>query len=48
MVRKFLKSNKKFEINEIPLDIVDISEQTITKTEKKIKTKQRKKKRTKK
>tara|TARA_Y100000589_G_scaffold230861_1_gene218286 strand:- start:16 stop:795 length:780 start_codon:yes stop_codon:yes gene_type:complete len=32
---EIFKNNKKFEINEIPLDIVDISEQTITKTEKK-------------
>ena len=32
---EIFKNNKKFEINEIPLDIVDISEQTTTKTEKK-------------
>ena len=32
---EIFKNNKRFEINEIPLDIVDISEQTITKTEKK-------------
>ena len=32
---EIFKNNKKFEINEIPLDIVDISEQTVTKTEKK-------------
>ena len=32
---EIFKNNKKFEINEIPLDIVDISEQTITKTENK-------------
>ena len=32
---EIFKNNKKFEINEIPLDIVDISEQTTTTTEKK-------------
>ena len=45
---EIFKNNKKFEINEIPLDIVDISEQTITKTEKKKTRKSDKKKRTKK
>ena len=32
MVQRFLK-NKRFEIYEIPLDIVDISEKTVNKTE---------------
>ena len=41
---EIFKNNKKFEINEIPLDIVDISEQTITKTEKKNQEKATKKK----
>ena len=41
---EIFKNNKKFEINEIPLDIVDISEQTTTTTEKKIKKKRQKKK----
>ena len=45
---EIFKNNKKFEINEIPLDIVDISEQTITKTEKKNQEQATKKKRTKK
>ena len=41
---EIFKNNKRFEINEIPLDIIDISDQTITKTEKKIKEKAAKKK----
>ena len=41
---EIFKNNKRFEINEIPLDIVDISDQTITKTEKKTKEKAAKKK----
>ena len=43
---EIFKNNKKFEVNEIPLDIVDISEQTITNTEKKNQEKATKKKRT--
>ena len=45
---EIFKNNKKFEINEIPLDIVDISEQTINKTEKKKSRKSEREKRTKK
>ena len=41
---EIFKNNKRFEIKEIPLDIIDISDQTITKTEKKIKEKAAKKK----
>ena len=41
---EFFKSNKRFEINEIPLDIVDISDQTITKSEKKVQKQDSKKK----
>ena len=40
---EIFKNNKRFEINEIPLDIIDISDQTITKTEKKVKEKAAKK-----
>ena len=36
---EIFKNNKRFEINEIPLDIVDISDQTITETEKKVEEK---------
>jgi hypothetical protein len=41
---EIFKNNKRFEINEIPLDIVDISDKTITKTEKKVQEKDIKKK----
>ena len=41
---EIFKNNKRFEINEIPLDIVDISDQTITQTEKKVQEKAKKKK----
>ena len=42
---EIFKKNKRFEIYEIPLDVVDISEKTVTKTEikKKIVSKQNKK-----
>ena len=41
---EIFKNNKRFEINEIPLDIVDISDKTVTKTEKKVQKKDIKKK----
>ena len=41
---EIFKNNKRFEISEIPLDIVDISDQTITKTEKKVQEQAKKKK----
>ena len=41
---EIFKNNKRFEINEIPLDIVDISDRTLTKTEKKVQEKATKKK----
>ncbi len=40
---EIFKNNKRFEINEIPLDIVDISDQTITKTDKNVQKKTQKK-----
>ena len=41
---EIFKNNKRFEINEIPLDIVDISDQTITETKKKVQKQVKKKK----
>ena len=41
---EIFKQNKRFEIYEIPLDIVDISEKTVNKTEVKKKTSSQKKK----
>ena len=40
---ELFKQNKRFEINEIPLDIVDISEQTVNKIENKTKKQLQKK-----
>ena len=41
---EFFKKNKRFEIYEIPLDIVDISEKTVNQTENKKKTSEKKNK----